>query len=455
MKGKKLIIVALVGVILIVAAVFLIVERPSVEPVAERPAEPAVKEVPVYEQPFELSVAWWGGAARHERKLAMIEAYMDEFPNATIISQYATFGDYWTQMAVLAAADDLPDTFMVQLMYLAQYATEGFIRPLQDLIDTGKIDVTNFTPGALSASSIGGSLYGITMGDTASVVVFNKTLIESVNHPLPWDQMTHTEKAEYLKSLAEILPDGYFAAALGARHEHIIENFARQKGMPGVITADGKSIGYTREMLSEFLNFHLSLYEAGVYPPMEVILEDRPKVWADSLAGQGRIAYWFTNVNQGKIFQAGLPDNELGMVRSPVVDNAVVRNAEVGVCSTWTISANSEKVYQAAHFINEMVNNWDLQKIYDMDIGVPGSTVIQQKLIDNLDLTNRVDAMKKREIVLMREILGSIAPFDGRPAGFALIIDNLYRMIDEVLLGRMTVDQAVETHFNEVEALLN
>jgi multiple sugar transport system substrate-binding protein len=403
--------------------------------------------------PYELSVAWWGGEARHKKTLDMIAAYMTDFPYVTVVSTYAAYTDYWTKMATLAAGRNMPDVYLVQLTYVGDYASKGLMRPLQDLVAAGKIDVSNFTPGALNGSSYNGELVGITLGDTASTIVYNKTLIESVGYALPKDQMTWTEYSTYLKGLAEKLPDGVYASDLGCRHEHTIENFARQMGFYGITSEDGKSLGYTKEALTEYLNFHYDMFEAGCMPPLEVMIEDRSKQWGDSLSGNGKIAVWNTNVNQGKIFQASIED-ELGMARPIVADDAVNKYVEAAVCSTWAISGNTEKVDESAHFINAMVNDWDLQKIYNMDIGVPGSTVIQEELIKLLDLTNPVDRMKKREIELMRDILNTTIPFNGRPAGYPTAVDDLYKKIDEILYGNMTVEEAVEAHFAAMASLL-
>lgn len=407
----------------------------------------------VNDKPYELSVAWWGGEARHTKTLQMIDAYMAKYPNAKIVSQYAAFGDYWTKLATQAASSNLPDAYLVQLTYLGEYASKGLMRPLQDLVDAGKIDVSKYTPGALSSSSYNGKLVGITFGDTGSVLAFNKTLIESVGYPLPKDQMTYSEIAEYLKGLAKVLPKGTYASGLTERAEYTIENFARNYGMYGVTSEDGKSLGYTKEVLAKYLNYYLDLYKAGVNGPMEVIQEDRTKQFADSLAGKGKIAMWGTNANQLKIFQASV-EADLDMVRFPVADDATKKNVEAAVCSTWGISGTTKKVDEAAQFINEMVNNWELQEIYNMDIGVPGSTDIQEKLISKLDLTNKVDIAKKKEITMMQDILNTIEPFNGRPSGYGAIVDDVYKKIDEVLYGTMTVDQAVDAHFKAAETLL-
>jgi len=414
-------------------------------------AEPSAEA----EAPYELTVGWWGGVARHEKTLEMIDLYTERFPQATVIPNYAAFDDYWVQMSTLAAANNMPDAMLVQLTYLGEYAQRGLIRNLQPLVDAGHIDVSSFTAGALSGSTIQGNLVGITMGDTSSATVYNKSLLERLGvTEMPSDQMLMSEFADYLKALVPLMPDGHYVAELFARGEQNMEIFMRQHGFYGLTTEDGTEVGFSREALADFFNYHLDLYNAGVYGPIEIILDDRNAQFGDSLRGRGLQAFWGTNVNQAKIFQSTLED-ELGMLRSQVADGYTNRNVEVAVCSTWTIASNSNLETEAARFISYMVNEWDLQSIYDMDIGVPGSTVIQQHLLDRLDVSDPVDAMKAREIELMQDILGSIEPFNGRPAGYPVVVDDLRRLMDEILAGNISVDAAVDSHFNSMSMLLD
>ena len=404
-------------------------------------------------EPVELSVAWWGGDARHKKTLEMIDKYMAANPNVKVGSQYAAYTDYWTRMATQAAAGNMPDVYLVQLTYVGEYASKGLMRPLQDLIDAKKIDVSNYTRGALSASSYNGQVVGITFGDTTAAMVYNKSLLERLGHPLPKDQMTYSEFGAYLKALVPKLPKGSYAFILNNNNEAAIENYARNYGCYGVTTADGKALGYTKDILTSYYNFYYDLFKSGVSGTMEVILEDRDKQWGDSLSGKGQMGVWFTNVNQGKIFQASVQD-ELGMARYPIADNSTHPYPEVAVCSTWAISGQTKKVDDAARFINFMVNDWDAQAIYDMDIGVPGSTVIQQKLIDRLNPTNKVDIMKIREIQMMQDILKTIEPFNGRPASYGQIVIDLHRKLENIFFGNMTVQQAVDAHFEAAKTLL-
>jgi multiple sugar transport system substrate-binding protein len=401
----------------------------------------------------ELSVAWWGGEGRHKKTLAMIDKYMAKFPDVKVVSQYAPYTDYFTKMATLAAGGNMPDVYLVQLSYVGEYASKGLMRPLQDLIDAGKIDVSKFTPGALSGSSYNGKVVGITLGDTAGCIVYNKTLLEKAGYPLPKDQMSYSEFSAYLKGLVPKLPKDTYAFILNYNNDAAPEIFARNHGYDGIISADGKSLGYTKEILAGFIGFYYDLFKAGVSGSMENVLEDRPKQFGDSLMGKGKMALWLTNVNQGKIFQASV-DDELGMMRYPVADNYTNKNVEAAICSTWAISGKTAKVDAAAQFVSHMVNDWDLQEIYDMDIGVPGSTAVQEQLISKLDPGNKIDILKKREIELMQNILKTIEPFGGRPPSFGAVLNDLYLKIDAVFSGQMTVEQAVDAHFATAQTLL-
>jgi multiple sugar transport system substrate-binding protein len=419
-------------------------EKGSGEAAAGKAAEAA---------PYELSVAWWGGEARHKKTLAMIDKYMEKFPNVKVVSQYAAFDDYFTKMATQAAAGNLPDVYLVQLLYVGEYASKGLMRPLQDLIDSGKIDAAKYTRGALSGSSYNGKVVGITLGDTAGCLVYNKSILEKIGYPLPGDQMTYSEMAAYLKGMVPKLPKDTYAFILNNNNDAAPENFARNYGRYGITTEDGKDLGYTKEILKKFYEYYYDLFKAGASGSVEVILEDRSKQFADSLMGKGKQVVWLTNVNQGKIFQASMED-ELGMIRYPVADGATNKNIEAAICSTWAISGKTTKVDGAAQFISHIVNDWDLQEVYDMDIGVPGSTDIQDKLIAKLDLSKKVDVMKKREIELMQNILNTIEPFNGRPSGYGAAMQDLYKKFDTILSGRMTVDQAVDAHFAAAKMLL-
>jgi multiple sugar transport system substrate-binding protein len=378
---------------------------------------------------------------------------MKKFPNVKVTPQYAMFDDHFVKLATQAAGGNLPDVYLVQTLYLVEYASKGLMRPLQDLIDAKKIDVSNYTKGALSSSSYNGKVVGITLGDTAGGMAFNKSIIERAGHPLPKDQMTYSEFAAYLKALSPKLPKDTYAFILNNNNDVVIENFTRNYGGYGLVTADGKQLGYTKDILTKFINFYYDLFKSGVSGNIDVIYEDRGKNWGDSLAGKGRMAVWFTNINQGKIFQA-TTNEDIVMLRYPVADNATNKNIEVAICSTLAISGQTKKVDEAAHFINFMVNDWEVQKIYDMDIGVPGSTVIQQNLIAGLNPANKVDVAKKREIELMQNILQTIEPFGGRPSNTGAVMQDIFRKIEAVLAGSLTVQQAVDAHFEAAKTLL-
>jgi len=429
-------------------------DQPADTPATGDPpaADPSAVTPPDGSDPVEITVSWWGGAARHERTLEMIDLYTTANPHVSVLHFYAGFGDYFTQMATWAAANDLPDAMLVQLLHLGNYADMGFIRPIQPYVDAGLIDLSNFTAGALAGSSIGGQLFGATFGDTASVIAFNAGILQAAGAPFPTDLMSISDYNELLISIVPMLPDGIFVSEF-IIGEQFMELFMRQHGVYGLVTEDNSAVAFTPDMLAAFFQWYIDLYAAGVFGPREFIFDYQGLGWGDTPMAHGQIAIWGTNANQGKIVQAQL-DDEIRMVRPPVVDNAAVRHAEVIVCSTWTISTGSSLPEEAARFISFMINDWEAQRIYNMDIGVPGSTVIQEQLIANLDLNDPIDILIAREIEILVDIGNTAAPFDARPPGFPLAHSEIERLLFAVVFDNMPIDAAVDEFFSFMSVML-
>ena len=83
--------------------------------------------------PVTLRVAWWGGQARHDYTLKVIELYQQKHPNVKIESEYAAFDDYWKKLAPQAAANGFPDVFQMDISYLTQYGSRGQLEDFETL----------------------------------------------------------------------------------------------------------------------------------------------------------------------------------------------------------------------------------------------------------------------------------------------------------------------------------
>ena len=403
-------------------------------------------------QTVQLNMAWWGGEARHKKFNEILDLYQQRNPGVTITRQFSGWGDYWSKMATQAAGASLPDVFGMVVQQMGDYAGKGLLVDLKPYGDSGKINLKDFTKGALASGTYKGTLIGVTMGDTMVAIVYNKTILDKAGVAPPTEDMDTEQFKQYLIRLAPKLPKGIWAAPDGSGFEHFFENTVRQQGY-SIVTEDGKQLGFPKEVLAGYYKYWQDLIKAGAVPSPEVTAEQAGIQWADSLQVKSKVAVWFTNLNQAKIYQLYLED-EVGVIRAPVVPGAKQRYVEVVQPSALSMPKTSKKSDAGAALISWFVNDLDAQKIFDMELGVPGSSKVIAMLTSNLDKSNKIDKVKALELPLAARVRDTVIPYPGRTPGFQSAALDAFKKFDLVKFGEATIDQAVNAHFEAAAQIL-
>jgi multiple sugar transport system substrate-binding protein len=120
------------------------------------------------------TVNWW---TWDDKQAASYQKCADKFtqenPNIHIkISQYAV-GDYFTKLTAGFVAGDAPDAFQNSIAQLADYASQGQLMPLDDLIKSSKFDMTKFSAGVDSWKYTDGKQYGLPLDWSAVALYYN------------------------------------------------------------------------------------------------------------------------------------------------------------------------------------------------------------------------------------------------------------------------------------------
>lgn len=398
-----------------------------------------------------INIGWWGGEDRHEKINQILDMYTELHPNITFVRQYAAYGDYFTKLATQAATNTMPDCFMILPTYKMDFYNRDVLEPLQPYVDSGQLDVTDVSQSTLDACSCEDELTFISTGDTVSSLIYDQTIIEEAGMELPQSDMSYTEYVEYCEELQSKLPEGVWAT--NYNWEHNFENHVRQHGYE-LISEDGTQLGYPKEVVVSFFELYQELLEKGCGPNPEVAAENVGKQWLDSLEGTGRIALWRANINQLVIYQAQT-DHKLGGCRGLIADDATHKYVEMVNPSGWAVSKNSQYKSQIVDFINWFIHDEEAQKIFNMDLGVPASKAIQDMLISSLDVENNlVDNSIENVVDVVNEVLSDVEPHPGRKEGAPAIINDIDAKWNEIMFGRMTIDEAVDAHFNDAKTIL-
>ena len=131
----------------------------------------------------------------------VLAAWQEAHPDITLNENVLANAEYKTQIATLAAADNLPDVFLLQGMNTKAWAEQGLIMDLTDTIKASpyydQYDQDYFTP-----FKEGDKIYGypVLTGGTCTVVIYDKAMWKEAGYdafPSTWEDV---EKAsDYFK----------------------------------------------------------------------------------------------------------------------------------------------------------------------------------------------------------------------------------------------------------------
>lgn len=98
-------------------------------------------------------------------------------PDITLTQNVLANAEYKTQIATLAAANDLPDVFLLQGMNTISWAKQGLVMDLTDIIKSSPYNA-DYTTSYFTPFTTGEKIYGIPAltGGTCTVVVYDKAL---------------------------------------------------------------------------------------------------------------------------------------------------------------------------------------------------------------------------------------------------------------------------------------
>ena len=122
-----------------------------------------------------------------------LAAWQEAHPDITLNENVLANAEYKTQIATLAAADNLPDVFLLQGMNTKAWAEQGLVMDLTDTIKASpyydKYDQDYFTP-----FKVGDKLYGypVLTGGTCTVVIYDKAMWKEAGYdqfPSTWEDV--------------------------------------------------------------------------------------------------------------------------------------------------------------------------------------------------------------------------------------------------------------------------
>lgn len=397
---------------------------------------------------IELRMTWWGSQTRHDLTTKMIKRFEEKNPGITIKPEYSGWDGYFDKLSTQVAGSNAPDIIQMDYAFLSDYAKRGTLLDLTPYTGDGTLRIEEHDQSMISAGSIDGKLYAITLGVNAPGVIYNASVLQELGIPEPQESWTWKDFADMANTIAEKKGSGYYGTPDISGTTNIFEVFVRQHGT-GLFAEN--ELGVTKEILHEWFTYWQGLRDSGGATTAEMTaamtnaLETRP-------LSVGQSALDFTWSNQLMTYQNVLKDQsqKLKMQVIPHMEGeqAIGEYLKPGQF----ISGNAKTKYpkEVAKLIDFMVNDPEGTAILGAERGVPVNSAVREQLKPSLTAEEQlvfdfIDVVSKHS--------SDIDP--PYPQGFSEIDKNFKSASEQISFGQAGIPQVSEQFISGANAILD
>ncbi|MDP9933746.1 multiple sugar transport system substrate-binding protein [Paenarthrobacter nicotinovorans] len=399
----------------------------------------------------DISYGFWGNPARGEKVAAVTNQFSARFPNVTVKAEIADYLAYIERLTVRAAGNELPCATGMQSTILAQYASKEVLRPLDDLIKSGQIDVSGIPQDVLASGQVDGKQYMIPTGTFVRLMAYNADMVTAAGIKPPTDDMTWEDYAKWLTDVQSKLPSGVYAGEDNGGLLFTLSSWVAGHGGE-VFTQDNK-LGFDKRMLADYFTYWLDLARKGaIVPPAKIpeqngALELTPMALGTAVSGTRDIPHIY--ITQQALAKAGRPST-VKSVSVPSED--ANRSANIVGSNGISIPESCDNVPTAAAWINFFSNDVEAALAFQSDNGILTNTKAQEALVADA----KTPAGVKQNVTIFRQLTDSGDLTTARyPAGLNTVTNELLRLYQAAAFGQMSVDEAVDAFFASAENALD
>lgn len=388
-----------------------------------------------------IRVSLWASGSPTFRE-AKIELFESKYPHINVEWETTVaFANYFSRLLTLIAGGQAPDVIEMNVENFPDYARRGVFEPLDGLIADSGMDIDDFFAGPLGIFSYDGVQYGLPRSFSTVAVFFNKDLFEEAGVEIPTAD-TYWTWDEYVENAKKLTRGEGAQRQFGLVPGNVITPWAGAY-IPGMgvdwINEEGTEVMFDSPEALAVSQLVVDLFHVHEVAPSFTTLQD---AGALNLFQTGRVA----------MFESG-PWNIPTLRESVTFEWDVMHRPVLVEPSTESfanmvgISSSSDKKDLAWEFIQAWTSDPDIQALraeFMEEIPPVQSVALSSAYLDNTPPNNIsvfVDAAEYGRAVQApqwAEIRFGIGP----------------RYLDAMLLGHMSVEDAMRAINREVNELL-
>ncbi|MGG3840686.1 extracellular solute-binding protein [Paenibacillus thiaminolyticus] len=385
------------------------------------------------------------GGGLHQAEL--LDKFTVDNPDIKLDQEIQSHDNYETKIKTLAAANELPDVFLMKSSMVTTFVENGLVRPVDDLLDKDPDWKNGFVDGALDTYQVDGQTYGIQFsGGPTHVIYYNKDLVAKAGFsefPKTWDdflKLIDNLKAENITPIAfgnkgKWLANSSYMSTLGDRFTGTqwFESLANHKGAK-----------FTDKEFVEALALFQDLAKRGSFNnDMNSIDNNQMKtLYYNGKAAMFIEGAWASNAVETGGPQEILDKTELAVF--PAIDGAKGDQNGVSGGGGWAYAINAnidESKLDDIAKLMKTLSDKEAAKVILKYGDIPSSKVDN---INELDLSPLTKKMVK-----LLETTKYVPIYDSRLSPG--LTEAMNSAMQEMLIGQLTPEKAAEVMQKEYE----
>lgn len=309
-----------------------------------------------------LRFMWWGGDARNEATLAVIDQYQKLHPEVKIEAEMNSDQGYIDKISTMLANRTAPDIMQQNVDSLPDFISRGdfFVnfKDYPELFDASGFDETFIS----QFGTFDGKLLALPTGMSCLATVANKEAADLCGIDLS-KQMSWNSILEDGKKLHEQNPDYYYLNIdTKILCEYVLRPYLRQMTGESFIIDSEKKMSFTKEQLVEVLQYMKDCYDGGVFEPAEDNATFKGQIHTNPKWMDGKFVFGFGPSSSISLLMDAIPGTECTVVQMPMADNRVSDGFFADTPQYMTVNKNSENVEEAVKFLDYFYNNAEAQE---------------------------------------------------------------------------------------------
>lgn len=405
----------------------------------------------------EIRFSWWGGQLRNQKTDDILKLFEEEHPGVSVVRENSDWTPFWEKLNIQVAGKNQPCTIQMQTRWLATYAKPDLLRPLDDLVDAGKLDVTGIPEPVLNSSrGTDGNLYMIPSGVFYFAMMVNEQLaqkaqeeggVEPLKAPYSW-----TDFADYLQKVQPYLPEGTVATR---NMSNLQDSFVVWVQSHGEKLFDGSKVTFSKDVATQWFEYWNKLRAEGVTETGEAMMAEAGAMTEESSFANGHEMIGIAPPNQlgsiQKIIDTVSPGATADIMLYPTGDDGTT-GMDLGANGI-AIGANcpEEKLPIAEAWINFFTQDPRAAQIYQSDNGVVAIDKLAEAQANNPD----TQPTQVRMIQIYREVAPEAKPVFWPAGGYQALTDTLGRAAEAVAFDQATPEQGAEQLISDLQQQLD